>query len=80
MRIRVKREYSGEEGGGTDKTVAEGSEHNVSRQRGEALAANGLVEVIDDADEPGEKSAPEPANKAAPKAKNKAAAKAKKKA
>lgn len=53
MKIKVLRDYSGEEGIGPDKNVEAGSEHVVSRVRGNALFANGLVEILEDeADEP----------------------------
>lgn len=53
MKIKVLRDYSGEEGADPDKNVEAGSEHIVTRARGNALAANGLVEILEDeADEP----------------------------
>lgn len=53
MKIKVLRDYSGEEGTDPDKNVEAGSEHIVTRARGNALFANGLVEILEDeADEP----------------------------
>lgn len=48
MKILVLRDYSGEEGRGPDREVLAGSEHVVSRARGNALKANGLVAVLED--------------------------------
>lgn len=48
MKIKVLRDYSGEEGTDLDKNVEAGSEHIVSRARGNALHANGLVEILED--------------------------------
>lgn len=90
MKIRVIRDYCGQEGTDVDKNVLAGSEHHVSRARGSELFANGLVEILDDDDadadgptpapeeaddaEDGEKIAPITANKAAPANRNKAKA------
>lgn len=48
MKVKVIRGYSGEEGDGPDKDVREGSEHSVTRVRGNQLWANGLVEILED--------------------------------
>lgn len=48
MKVKVLRDYSGEEGTDADKNVEAGSEHIVTRARGHALAANGLVEILED--------------------------------
>ena len=87
MKIKVIRDYSGAEGSDVDRNVRAGSEHVVTRARGNELHANGLAEIVDDeaydeenkpmADEKKaepvtNKAAPVPPNKAAPKLKNKA--------
>lgn len=85
MKIKVLRDYSGEEGTDPDKNVEAGSEYIVTRARGHALAANGLVEILEDEADDGEEedamnAEPEnkqqqvPANKQAPAPKTKAAA------
>lgn len=89
MKIKVLRDYSGQEGTGVDRNVDAGSVHTVTRARGSELKAVGLVEIIsdeahpdDDKEEavPNEKSEPKPiANKAAPVASNKATKPAEKK-
>lgn len=48
MKIRVIRDYSGEEGTDVDKNVLAGTEHVVTRARGNALFANGLVKILED--------------------------------
>lgn len=48
MKIRVIRDYCGEEGTDVDKNVHAGTEHVVSRARGNALFANGLVKILED--------------------------------
>jgi hypothetical protein len=48
MKIKVLRDYSGEEGTDPDKNVQAGSEHIVTRARGNALFANGLVVILED--------------------------------
>lgn len=48
MKIKVIRDYSGEEGTDVDKNVLAGSEHVVSRARAAALKAVGLVQIIGD--------------------------------
>lgn len=48
MRIKVLRDYSGEEGTDADKNVEAGSEHTVTRARGSALFASGLVAILED--------------------------------
>lgn len=50
MKIKVIRDYSGQEGTGVDKDVFAGSEHHVSRVRGSELFASGLVEILSDDD------------------------------
>lgn len=83
MKIKVIRAYSGEEGTGPDKDVHEGTEHTVTRVRGNQLHANGLVEIIsDEAEDSGEveivdetggnKQQQAPENKQAPEPANKA--------
>lgn len=83
MRIRVIRDYSGKEGVGPDKDVLTGTEHTVTRARGNELKANGLVEIIDDEAHPDDEAEEEAqseggakqlqpiANKRAPGARNK---------
>lgn len=94
MKIKVIRDYCGQEGTDVDKNVIAGTEHHVSRARGSELFANGLVEILEDDDadvdgpapapeeeadsENGEKIAPITANKASPAPDNKAAPAAKK--
>lgn len=56
MKIKVLRDYSGEEGTDPDKNVEAGSEHIVTRARGHALAANGLVEILEDEADDGEEA------------------------
>ena len=85
MRIKVLRDYSGEEGTGVDKNVLAGTKHTVTATRAKALEANGLVEIIDHgseakdaavgtaSDEAGSKAAAAPENKKAPEPANKAA-------
>ncbi|MDG6079758.1 hypothetical protein E3U23_11215 [Erythrobacter litoralis] len=88
MKIKVLRDYSGAEGTDVDKSVHAGEVFSVSRARANELAANGLVEIVEEeegdvpdnpeakqAEKPENKKAVEPKNKSAPKAKSKAAAK-----
>ncbi len=60
MKIRVIRDYSGEEGTDVDKNVFAGSEHHVSRARGAELFASGLVEIIEDEDDDADGPLPAP--------------------
>lgn len=52
MRIKVIRDYCGEEGTGPDKDVLAGQEFTVTRERGAALYANNLVEILEDDADP----------------------------
>lgn len=54
MKIKVIRDYSGEEGAAPDYDVLAGTEHTVTRARGNALHANGLVEILSDEADPEE--------------------------
>ncbi|WP_103728923.1 hypothetical protein [Novosphingobium sp. HII-3] len=83
MKIKVLRDYCGQEGADVDKNVAAGTEHIVSRARAAELKAVGLVEIVSDDAHPDDvkedeevaeqKSEPKPiANKPAPKPQNKA--------
>lgn len=83
--IKVKRDYSGQEGVGPDKDVLAGTTHSVTRARAAELKANGLVEIISDEAHPddeaddaasGEKKIDPIVNKAAPRSPNKKATKA----
>lgn len=80
MRIRVLRDYSGAEGSGPDRDVLAGQEFVVTRARGSELAANGLVEIVEDGEgdtvRESAKADEKPRNKAAPEPKSKAAGKA----
>ena len=85
MKIKVLRDYSGAEGSDVDRNVRAEQEFTVTRARGNELAANGLVEIIEDeeddvSDEPEVKQADKPANKQAATPKNKAAPKSRAKA
>lgn len=64
MKIRVIRDYSGEEGTDVDKNVFAGSEHHVSRARGAQLFASGLVEIVEDEDDDADGPIPAPADPA----------------
>lgn len=80
MKIRVLRDYSGAEGSGPDRDVLAGQDFTVTRARGNELAANGLVEIVEDEGEENVvgqevKAGDKPQNKAAPEPRNKAAAK-----
>ncbi|UIJ43719.1 hypothetical protein LZK98_11520 [Sphingomonas cannabina] len=84
MKIKVLRDYSGQEGTDVDKNVLAGSEHVVTRARAAELLAVGLVEAVGDDEHPddaeakeGEKAMQPIANKAAPTHQNKAVAKPK---
>jgi hypothetical protein len=85
MKIKVLRDYSGQEGTDVDKNVFAGSKHVVTRGRAAELKAVGLAEIIgddphtDDEEEDvegAEKQIQPITNKAAPVPANKAAPKA----